>query len=101
MPIVMVHEVGNNALEMRLIQDEQPVETLVPDGSYESLRDPIRLWRAKRRAHDLNLFCPKHFIESCCELPISVPNQEPEGFWAIAKSPRHLPRLLCNPEGCN
>ena len=43
MPIVVVHEVGDDAFEVLVIQNEEPVETLRPNGSYEPLRYTIRL----------------------------------------------------------
>ncbi len=56
----MVHVVGDDAFEMLVIQNEEPVETLRPNGSYEPLRYTIRLWCPKRSAHDLALLGPKH-----------------------------------------
>jgi hypothetical protein len=43
MPIVVVHEVGDDAFEVLVIQNEEPVETLCPNGSYEPIRHTIRL----------------------------------------------------------
>jgi hypothetical protein len=41
MAIVVVHEGRDGPLEMLPIQDQQPIEALSPNGSYEALRDPF------------------------------------------------------------
>ena len=43
MAIVMMDEDGDRPFEMLAIQNEQPVETFISDGSHEALRDGIRL----------------------------------------------------------
>jgi hypothetical protein len=65
MAIVVIDEDSDCSFEMLTIQDEQPVETFVLDGSHETFGDGIRLRRyPKRRAHDLNPFCSKHLVET-------------------------------------
>jgi hypothetical protein len=60
-----MHEDGDRPFEMLAIQDEQPVETLISDGSHKPLRDGIRLRYPNRRAHHFDVLSPKHVVESC------------------------------------
>jgi hypothetical protein len=41
MLIVMTNEDGDRSFEMPAIQDEQPVETFISNGSHEALRDGV------------------------------------------------------------
>jgi hypothetical protein len=49
MAVGMIHEDGDRAFEMLAIQDEQPVETFVTDGSHETLGDGIGVSRRLHR----------------------------------------------------
>ena len=51
--IVVVGVQRDGSLEVLLIQDQQPVETLRANGAYEAFRHAVRLRDAKRRANDL------------------------------------------------
>jgi hypothetical protein len=97
MPIVVIHEASDRPFEMLLIQNQQRVETLRPNGSYEALGDSIRLRRSKWRAHDLNLLRPKYLIEARGELLIPVSDQKADGFRPIRECPRELTGLLRHP----
>jgi len=50
--MIVVREDGQDPLEVLLVQNQQPVETLRANGAHEPLRHPVRLRRAKRRAND-------------------------------------------------
>jgi hypothetical protein len=41
------------------IQDRQPGETFIADGSHETLGDGMNLW-ARSGLHDLDHFCSRH-----------------------------------------
>ena len=97
MAIVVVYEDSDGSFEMLAIQDKQPVETFVSDGSHETLGDGIRLRCPKRRPHDLDPFCSKHLVETRRELLIAVPDQEPERLRPTGECPRQLSRLLRDP----
>src|SRR5262249_31337039 len=90
-------EGSDRSFEMLLIQNEQPVETLRPYGSYEALGNRIRLRHSKRRAQDLNLLRPKHLVETLSELLIPISDQKLNGFRTIREGPRQLPGLLRDP----
>jgi hypothetical protein len=93
----MVDERREDACEMLLVQHQQPVEALCPNGTHEPFRDAVCLQRSKRRPHDLNPFGSKHLIKGRSELLIAISNQESEGLWAVREGPRQLPGLLRDP----
>ena len=74
---VVGDEDGQDLLEMLLVHDQQPVETLRANGPYEALRHPVRLGRPKGRANDLAPGAPKNFVETPAELLVPVANQVP------------------------
>lgn len=47
--VVVLDEDAKHALEVQPVDDEEPVETLGPDGADEALSDRIRLRRASTR----------------------------------------------------
>ena len=51
---VVITEDAKDLVEMRAIEDQQPIETLRADGPHQSLGHPVRLRRAKRCANDLD-----------------------------------------------
>ncbi len=54
-PVVVIHEVSKDSLEMPGIQNEQPVEPLGANSPHEPLRHAVRLRGPKRRPNDLNV----------------------------------------------
>jgi hypothetical protein len=54
MSVVVINEDAKGLVEMRAIEDQQPIETLRADGPHQSLGHPVRLRRAKRCANDLD-----------------------------------------------
>ena len=64
MRVVMVHEDTENPLKVRLVQNQQPVETFRADGAHEPLSDALGLGRAKRRANDLNPAAAEHLVNT-------------------------------------
>jgi len=94
MPVVMINEHGEDALEVTRIENQQPIEALGTNGSHESFRDPVRLRRQNRRAHDTNAPALKHLIETPREFPIVIAEQETNWFRALGERPRHLTCML-------
>ena len=80
MAVVVINENAHNLLKMRLVEHQDPIETFGANRSYESLRDAVGLWRAKRRTNDLDPIAAEHVVETVSELLIQVPNQEPDRF---------------------
>src|SRR4029453_9198760 len=82
---------------MSRVQDQQPIQTLCPGGPNESFRDPIRLRRLNRRAHDSCPLTFKYRIEAARKLPVVIANQKTNRCRAISERPRELSRLLRDP----
>jgi len=59
----MCDEDGQDSPEMLFVQDQQPVETLGPNGADEALRHAVRLRGAKRRPNNLASGAAKHLVE--------------------------------------
>ena len=76
--VVMVHEDGEHAIQVPLIEDQQPVEALGANGADESFRHAIGLRRLKRRSNNLHAAASKHLVKTARELLIPIPNQETE-----------------------
>jgi hypothetical protein len=49
--VVVIHEHPEGPLEMLLVQDQQPVQTLRTNGAHKSLRHSVRLNRVGSSAH--------------------------------------------------
>ena len=76
--IVVVRKHGEDVLEERLVEDEQPVKTLRANGAHEPFCDSIRLRGTKRRADDLEPAAAKDLIKTTGEFLVPVANQEAE-----------------------
>ena len=74
-PIVMINEHRENALEVTRIANEQPIETFGANGPNEAFRDPVRLRYLNRRAHEANAGALKHLIKAAREFAIVIANQ--------------------------
>ena len=96
-PIVMINEHRENALEVTRIANEQPIETFGANGPNEAFRDPVRLRYLNRRAHEANAGALKHLIKAACEFAIMIANQEANRFRAVRERPAHLTGLLRDP----
>ena len=72
----MIDEHGKDALKVTRVEDQQPIKALGTYGPHESFRDPVRLRRLKRRAHDSHACALKHLIEAPRECPIVIANEE-------------------------
>ena len=68
----MIDEDAENMLQVAAVQDQKPVEALAADGADEALGERVRLRRAHRRLHDLNVFAREDRIEAARELGIAV-----------------------------
>ena len=65
--VVVVHEDGEDLLEVLSIQNQQPVETLRPKGAHEPLRDSVCLRGVKGRTNDPDPLASKHLIKTVSE----------------------------------
>jgi hypothetical protein len=79
MTVVVINEDAKDMLELRWVQDQEPVETLRANRPYEALRHSVCLRGTKRRANDLHPIASEHPIETVGEYLVAVANQESEG----------------------
>ena len=77
-PVVVRHELGEDPLQVRLVEDQEPIEAFPANRSHEPLGHRIRLRGPKRRPDNLDPLTGKHFVEGPCEFLIPVANQEAE-----------------------
>jgi hypothetical protein len=61
--VVVVDIDAQDALELAAVEDQQPVETLMADGSDKALGDHVCPRRPHRRAHGPDLFAAKDVVE--------------------------------------
>jgi hypothetical protein len=73
--LVVGDEATQDVLEMRFVQDQQPVETLRANRAHEALRHAVRLRGPERRTNDLAPNAAKDFVETVRELLVPVANQ--------------------------
>jgi len=62
-PVVVIDEYLKDSLEVRLVENQQPVETFRAYGAHEPLGNPVSLGRASRRPNELNPRRCEHVIK--------------------------------------
>jgi hypothetical protein len=70
--VVVLDEFDEDAFEMALVPDEQPVEALASCGANESLGDRVGTRRANRCLDDARTDASKDFIEGSHELCVTI-----------------------------
>ena len=97
MAVVMVNKDANDLLQMLVVEDQEPIQTLRANSPHEPFRDPVGLRGPKRRANDLHSIALEDPVKTLGELLIPIANQEAERFLALRQRPRQLPGLLRHP----
>src|SRR6266508_2850311 len=97
MTVVVVDEGSEHAVEVALIEDQQPVEALGANGPDEALCDRISLRRPHGCLDDLDAFAGEHGVKVARELAVAVADQEPKRRRPLVKHPDELARLLRDP----
>ncbi len=89
--VVVVDEDAKHALEVSLVDDEEPVETLRADGADEALGDGVRFRRSNRRPDRLDPFAVEDRVEVTSELAVA---------WALSgRSEASLAKQLAHGRG--
>ena len=83
--VVMVDENSGDMLKMTRVHDQEPVQTLGPNGPNEPFRDPVRLRCLNRRPNNAHVLGFEHGVEAACELAIAVSNQKANRLGALAE----------------
>ena len=95
--VVVLDELGEHALKIALISDEQPVETFPTRGANESLGERVGARRANWRLDDPGANRGQHLIEGPDELGISISDQELDDAPLVLERHRGVSRLLGDP----
>ena len=75
--VVVLDVDGQDVFEVAAPDDQQPVETLVADGTDEALGVGVQLRGADRRVDHLDPFAAEDLVEGAAELAVAVVEQEP------------------------
>jgi hypothetical protein len=95
--IVMINEHLKDALKMLAVRDQEPVQTLGPNGPYEAFRHRVRCWRASRRPHHLQPGAAKDRVEPAREFLVAISDEEPRRVDPLSERQRELAGLLRHP----
>src|ERR1039458_7804295 len=96
--VVVLDELFEDALEMTLASDEQPVEALGPCGANEALGERVGTRRADRGLDHSGTNRCQHFIEGPDELGISISDQELDDPAFVLECHCEIARLLSDPD---
>ena len=75
--VVVLEEVDEDAVEVALVADQEPVEALAADGAHEAFCVGVRDGRADRGADHADAFAREDLVEDAGELAVAVADQEP------------------------
>ena len=67
MAVVVVDEDVKDMLELLVVHDQEPIQTLRANGPHEPLRHAVCLRRTKRRANDLYSIASEYPIKAVRE----------------------------------
>ena len=95
--VVMLDELGEHALEMAFVSDEQPVEALAPSSANESFSERGGTRRADWCLDDPSADRGHDFIEGPDEFRVPVPDQELDRAPFVLERHREIARLLSDP----
>jgi hypothetical protein len=96
--IVKRHVFLEHIIKMLIVQNEDVIETFLPDGPHPAFRIAVGLWGTKGCADNLNSHGAKHVVELSGELRVPVMDKESEVALHFLKLPYELARLLAGPE---
>src|SRR5437764_4170398 len=85
--VVMADENAEDALEMALVDDQEPVEAFGAGGADEALGERVCLWRSHRCLDDLDSFAGEDGVEVAGELAVAVVDQEAKRPWSLVERP--------------
>ena len=93
--VVVLSVDAQDLFEVAARDDQQPVETLVADGTDESLRVGVRLRRLHRRVDDRDSFAAEELVEGGGELAVAIVDQETRPLEKVGEA--EVARLLDDP----
>ena len=95
--VVMADENAEDALEMALVDDQEPVEAFGAGGADEALGERVCLWRSHWRLDDLDSFAGEDGVEVAGELAVPVADEGAKRRSPLLEYPGELSGLLGDP----
>ena len=93
--VVVGHTLLEDELEMSTTDDQYPIEAIATDRPNKPFGERIRPWCPHRCADDADAAVrPEGFVETRCELRVTVTDQEPDGMPALIELHTQVSRLL-------
>jgi len=74
--VVVVDVDAQDAVELALAEDQQPVQAFGPCGPHEPFGVRVGLWRAERRLDNVDAFRAEDLVKAGDELRVAVADQE-------------------------
>lgn len=96
-PVVVVGEGEQHALEVSPVRDQQPVQALSAHRADEALGDRVGLRRFDGCPYDLDPVAAEDLVEGAAELGVVVADQEACSRSGVLQVPDEVPRLLGDP----
>lgn len=94
MAVDVIDILGQHLLQVTLIHDEYPIQTLATHTANPSLTDRVRPRSLDRAPHDVDADRREHRIERGRELRVAVTDQKPQTVHATIKLHQQIPDLL-------
>src|ERR1022692_1859114 len=95
--VVMLLVLGEDGAQVRLVQDQGPVEELTAQGAGEALADRVHPRRLHGRAHDGGAGGLENGAGGAGEVRAAVPDEEPEAGEPLAGAGGQVAGLLHRP----
>jgi hypothetical protein len=74
----MLYKDPEGLLQVALVRDQYPIQTLGPGGPYKPFRDTVRLRRTNRRTKNLQTVAAKNVVKRRREFLVSIADEKPE-----------------------
>jgi hypothetical protein len=92
MPVVMAGVDAEHIFELAAAEDEESIETVVPDRQYPALG--VRVRRLDRCADHGDTLALEDVVEAAAELGVAIVDEETEWLFALVDRHQQVARLL-------
>src|SRR5262249_57867823 len=96
-PVVTIHVLGQERLQMPSTEDQQPVQALPAGTGDPALAPSLRVRGPDRCSDHLQTFCPEDGIEGGREVAVTIVDQEAGLDLSLLQLPGQVSRLLDGP----
>jgi hypothetical protein len=97
MPVVMAGVDAEHMFELAAAENEESIETVVPDRQYPALGVRVRVRRLDRCADHGDPFALEDVVEAAAELGVAIVDEETEWLFALVDRHQQVARLLGYP----